>query len=125
MKYINLLILLMFVTAFGFQTNNFYDSKNIQQATFVPTPKVIPQSVPIFDDPIDKSKHKGQIQINPAPFPFNLTHPYVVWIDGEKADLSLKEVKALAKTLNLTLEKPKDTAEIHSGDGWLRPKIIK
>lgn len=125
MKYINLLILLVFVTAFGFQTNNFYDSKNIQQATFVPASKVIPQPIPIFDDPIDKSKHKGQIQINPAPFPFNITHPYVVWIDGEKADLNLKEVKALAKTLNLTLEKPKDTSEIHSGDGWLRPKIIQ
>lgn len=123
MKYINTIILLVFVTAFGFQSNNVAVPTNIKQATFAPISKIDP--MPDLIEEIDKTKHQGQIQINPAPFPFNITHPYVVWVNGEKADLNLKEIKALAKTLNLTLEKPKDTAELHAGDGWLRPLEIE
>lgn len=122
MKYINVIILLTIFTAFGFQTNSITKPINVEQSTMISDQKI--KNIPPFLEPIDKSKYKGQIQINPAPFPFNLTHPYVVWVDGEKVNLNMKEVKTLAKTLNLSLERPKDTTEIHSGDGWLHPLDI-
>lgn len=130
MKYINIIILLIFVTAFGFQSNNVAVPTNIKQSTFAPKLKTktkVAERILMDNnfEEIDKSQYKGQIQINPAPFPFNITHPYVVWVDGAKVNLSLRETKALAKALDLPLEAPKDTAELHAGSGWLQPLNIK
>jgi hypothetical protein len=63
------------------------------------------------------------IQINRIPHPLNVDGnlPYVVWVDGKRLPLNSNEVKLLAKSLGLKFEQPKDTARIHSGDGWMRP----
>jgi len=67
-----------------------------------------------------------EIQINRLPHPFNLNGsiPYAIWVDGKKLKLTPKETQALAESLNLKFEQPEDTAEIHSGEGWLFPKKI-
>jgi hypothetical protein len=73
----------------------------------------------------------AEVQINPLPHPFNVNGriPYAVWVNGKKISLNSLETKALAKSLNLEFKQPKDTAQIHSGEGWLYPlpskKLIK
>ena len=63
------------------------------------------------------------IQINRIPHPLNIDGnlPYVVWVDGKRLPLNSREVKLLAKSLGLKFEQPKDTARIHSGEGWIHP----
>ena len=62
-----------------------------------------------------------QIQINSVPHPFNISGSYVVWVNKKRVKLGRSQVNFLAKTLNLSLERPKDTAELHNGNGWIRP----
>lgn len=64
---------------------------------------------------------KYNVQINPVPFPFNMTGSYVVWVNNERVHLDKKQLDTLVSKLNLSTERPKDTAEIHNGEGWLRP----
>lgn len=64
---------------------------------------------------------KYNVQINPVPFPFNATGSYVVWVNNEKVNLNKKQLNALVSKLNLPTTKPKDTAKIHNGEGWLKP----
>ena len=72
------------------------------------------------------SKHVNtpttEIQINPIPHPLNINGmiPYVVWIDGKRADLKPLEVRKLALSLDLPLN-VRGTAEMHAGAGWLEP----
>jgi len=63
-----------------------------------------------------------EIQINPIPHPLNINGmiPYVVWIDGKRADLKPLEVRKLALSLDLPLN-VRGTAEMHAGAGWLEP----
>lgn len=63
------------------------------------------------------------IQINRLPHPFNINGnmPYQVWVDGVRVPLNSKEAKELVKSLDLKFVQPDDTAEIHSGAGWLHP----
>ena len=69
----------------------------------------------------DKSKI-SEIQINPVPHPFRLMiGEYAVWINRKKVHLNNDQLKNLMATFNLPEEKPKDTAQIHMGKGWLRP----
>ena len=79
-----------------------------------PTPPSLPQSL----IPVD-----ADIQINSIPHPFNLNGnmPYAVWVDGRRLALSMQETQSLAKSLNIKFTQPKDTAEIHMGNGWQRP----
>jgi hypothetical protein len=70
---------------------------------------------------IPTSPPKYNVQINPVPFPFNITGSYVVWVNNEKVNLNKQQLDALVSKLNLPTEKPKDTAKIHNGEGWLRP----
>ena len=63
----------------------------------------------------------NEIQINPAPHPFHMTHPYVIWVNGERLPMSKQDIILVAKEFNLSLEPPEDTAELHNGEGWLRP----
>ena len=65
----------------------------------------------------------AEVQINPLPHPFNLNGnvPYAVWVNGKRLPLNNAQVKELAYTLDLKFKQPKDTAQIHSGEGWLRP----
>lgn len=64
----------------------------------------------------------SEIQINPIPHPLNINGmiPYVVWIDGKRADLNPLEVRKLALSLDLPLN-VRGTAEMHAGAGWLEP----
>tara|TARA_Y100000361_G_scaffold2433_2_gene2094 strand:+ start:3611 stop:4012 length:402 start_codon:yes stop_codon:yes gene_type:complete len=80
-----------------------------------------PTPTPPLLTPID-----ADIQINRIPHPFNLngSRPYAIWVDGKRLHLSPKETRALALSLNLEFTQPKDTAEIHNGDGWQRPLEI-
>lgn len=74
-----------------------------------------------LDSYIDEPIH--EIQINPAPLPFYLTHPYTIWVNGKKLKIPNRDVMLIAKELNLSLEPPKDTASLHNGDGWQRPLV--
>jgi hypothetical protein len=64
-----------------------------------------------------------EIQINPAPYPFHMIHPYVIWVNGERLVISKKDVILIAEEFNLSLKPPKNTAELHSGNGWLSPLV--
>lgn len=83
------------------------------------------RSKPLPDLPdhflLPTSPPQYNVQINPVPFPFNITGSYVVWVNNEKINLNKSQVNALAKHLNLPLSNPKDTAQIHNGLGWLEP----
>jgi hypothetical protein len=59
-----------------------------------------------------------EIQINPVPYPFHLTMPYVIWVNGERLDIPKKEIILIAKEFNLSLDPPKNTALLHNGAGW-------
>jgi hypothetical protein len=86
-----------------------------------PPPNILPpSSPPLFVPPFSELT---RIQINPIPHPFNLNGdvPYAVWLNGEKLNLSSKEVRALAASLNLKFKQPTNTAQIHNGEGWLSP----
>ena len=64
------------------------------------------------------------IQVNSLPHPFNLngTLPYQVWVDGERLPLRGEKVDKIIELLDLgEFKQPEDTAEIHNGEGWLRP----
>lgn len=65
-----------------------------------------------------------EIQINSAPMPFFLAHPYVVWVNGERIYLSRMQTFELARHLGLPLDPPQDTLELHRGDGWDTPLSI-
>lgn len=70
---------------------------------------------------IDEPIH--EIQINPTPHPFHITHPYAIWVNGKKLKIPNRDIILIAKELNLSLEPPKDTVSLHNGDGWQRPLI--
>jgi hypothetical protein len=64
------------------------------------------------------------VQVNSLPHPFNLggSMPYQVWVNGERLPLNGDKAKQIVNLLDLEpFEQPTDTAEIHSGAGWLRP----
>lgn len=83
-----------------------------------PPPNIVPPTLPPSFIPID-----ADVQINRIPHPFNLngSRPYAIWVDGKRLHLNSTETRALANSLNLKFTQPKDTAEIHNGDGWQRP----
>lgn len=68
------------------------------------------------------------VQVNSLPHPFNLDGrmPYQVWVNGERLPLNGDKAKQIVSLLDLgPFEQPKDTAEIHSGAGWMRPFPIQ
>ena len=86
-----------------------------------PPPIIVPPTPPPNYTP--NILELAEIQINPIPHPFNLngSRPYAVWVNGKRLPLSSHEIRALAQSLNLKFEQPKDTAQIHNGEGWQRP----
>ena len=64
-----------------------------------------------------------EIQVNRLPHPFNVNGrvPFQVWVDGTRLPLNSNEAIAITKSLNLKFTQPEDTAEIHSGEGWIHP----
>lgn len=86
-------------------------------------PPVVKQDFPETKIKTAQLQAAPEIQVNRLPHPFNVDGhlPYQVWVDGERLKLNSPEARTIIKTLNLKFEQPKDTAEIHSGAGWLRP----
>jgi hypothetical protein len=66
------------------------------------------------------------VQVNTLPSPFNINGklPFAVWVDGKKLPMNSKQSKMIVQTLNIKFVEPKNTAQIHSGEGWLYPKPI-
>ena len=68
------------------------------------------------------------VQVNSLPHPFNLDGrmPYQVWVNGQRLPLNGDKAKQIVSLLDLgPFEQPEDTAEIHSGAGWMRPFPIQ
>ena len=61
------------------------------------------------------------IQINPVPHPFNITGSHVIWVNKQKLRINRKQLNEIVQHLNLPTGRPKDTAQLHLGEGWLRP----
>jgi hypothetical protein len=49
--------------------------------------------------------------------------PYAVWINGERVQMPRKDIILIAKELNLSLDPPDNTAELHNGAGWQKPLV--
>jgi len=66
-----------------------------------------------------------KVQINSVPMPFHMAHCYIVWVNGKRVMLNPAETIQLAESLNLPTYPPKDTKELHNGEGWHKPlKIV-
>ena len=89
-----------------------------------PPPSLLPPPPPNFT-PTKQSVLN--IQVNPIPHPFNLngTIPYAIWVNGKPLPMSYDLSQNVAQALRLEFKQPKDTAKIHSGEGWLYPLKIK
>jgi hypothetical protein len=91
----------------------------------VPPPPPPPNILPPSDPPsfIPSLDEVAEIQVNPIPHPFNLNghFPYAVWVDGQRLKLTPQEMNQLIVALDLKFEQPKNTKNIHNGEGWLYP----
>ena len=74
---------------------------------------------------IPLSPPEYNIQINSVPFPFNITHTHVIWVNNRRLNISRKQLDVIVQHLNLSTDRPKDTAQIHNGEGWMRPFKIE
>ena len=109
-------ILLLFT--FGCQSNKVeedFDFPPPPPPPPLPTHFLIPTAPPNFIPDI------REIQINSVPHPFHISGAYVVWVNKKKLNLNKHEVDQLVKHLDLSMEIPKNTAQIQSGEGWLFP----
>ena len=86
-----------------------------------PPPNITPDS-----DPPNYIPDLKNIQVNALPSPLNMNGnlPFAVWVDGKKLPMNSKQSQMIVKTLNIKFVEPKNTAEIHSGEGWLYPRSI-
>jgi hypothetical protein len=66
---------------------------------------------------------KTEVQLNRVPHPFSIngSFGFVVWVDGQRLNLNSLQLKELTDFLEINYERPKDTQEIHGGEGWLVP----
>lgn len=106
-------ILLLFT--FGCQSNKVEKELDIPEPPPLPKHFLIPTTPPNFIYDI------REIQINSVPHPFHISGAYVVWVNKKKLNLNKHEVDQLVKHLDLSMEIPKNTAQIQSGEGWLFP----
>ena len=65
-----------------------------------------------------------KVQINSVPMPFHIAHCYIVWVNGKRVMLNATETIQLAESLSLPIDPPKDTKELHNGEGWHKPLRI-
>ncbi len=119
MKYLSIILVLFFWSCS--HTNKVIDAIDYPMPPPAPPPNILPfTSPPNFKPDVTEL---AEVQINPLPHPFNLngSRPYAVWVNGKRLALNSHEVRALAQSLNLEFTQPKDTAQIHNGEGWLFP----
>lgn len=84
-----------------------------------PPPSLLPPSpAPTFIPTFPKD---AIVQINSIPSPLNINGeiPLVVWVNGKQLELNNYQLKAIASTLNIKEDEQQNTAELHSGKGWL------
>jgi hypothetical protein len=81
-----------------------------------PPPNILPDTPPPNYIPDIKS-----IQVNTLPSPFNINGklPFAVWVDGEMLPMNSKQSLMIVQALNIEFKEPKNTAQIHRGEGWL------
>ena len=98
------------------ETSSFFDAPPPP-----PPPNILPDTAPPKYIPQFEN-----IQVNTIPHPFNINGrmPFAVWVDGQKLPINSKESKAIVQALDIKFKQPKDTAQIHRGEGWLYPKKI-
>lgn len=112
-----ILFIINSVLLFGLIVSNTHESTMDTNSTSVVDP------TEIFK-PTGRLQAAPGVQVNSLPHPFNLDGrmPYQVWVNGERLPLNGDKAKQIVNLLDLgPFEQPKDTAEIHSGAGWLRP----
>jgi len=96
-------------------------NRDIAEFAPPPPPNIMPDTPAPNYIPNIKS-----IQVNTLPSPFNMNGrlPFAVWVDGKKLPMNSKQSLMIVQTLNIKFKEPKDTAQIHRGEGWLYPKPI-
>ena len=111
-------ILVLFT--FGCQTQKVERTINLPPPPLPDLPKHFtpPTAPPNFTPDI---RDVYNIQINPVPHPFHITHEYIVWVNKKRVRLDSNQLESLMKILNLKRHHPNNTAEIQSGAGWLKP----
>jgi hypothetical protein len=62
-----------------------------------------------------------KIQINSVPHPLHLGQPYAIWVNKRRVNIGIIKLNELMILLDLPTKPPKNTAELHSGKGWLFP----
>lgn len=104
----------------GCQSNKIEEKIDLPRSRLPDLPKhfLSPIAPPNF---IPDIREVHNIQINPVPHPFNITHSHVIWVNNKKLIINQKQLNEIVQHLNLSTERPKDTAQIHNGDGWLQP----
>lgn len=104
---------------FGCQSNERFESST-PPPPLPPLPKhfLPPTAPPNFTPDI---RQAYDIQINPVPHPFSIAGSHVIWVNNEKLKINQRQLNEIVKHLNLSTKRPKDTAQIHFGEGWLRP----
>ena len=75
-----------------------------------------------FEDP---ETRPVLMEINSIPPPFNLNgrSPYILWVNGVKADLPMEDLVYLVNKVGVENIKPIEIADIHQG--WLWPHFVK
>jgi|TARA_B110000305_G_C19390028_1_gene614325 hypothetical protein len=89
-----------------------------------PPPLVSPPNPPPSFTPI--MGKLNEVQINEVPHPFNLNGhiPCVVWVNGKQLTITPREAQNLANAVNLESRERIGTAQLNSGEGWLKPLTI-
>lgn len=117
MRKINHKLLPIFFLAFSACTKK----QDLLLAPPPPPPFSLPPSpAPTFIPTFPKD---AIVQINSIPSPLNINGeiPLVVWVNGKQLELNNYQLKAIASTLNIKEDEQQNTAELHSGKGWLEP----
>ena len=67
------------------------------------------------------------IEVNSVPFPFNISgyNPYVLWINGKRFRYDKNELIKIVEKVGMDNIPTLDPADIHNGDGWQRPHLVK
>lgn len=107
-----------------YKTNN---SDQTQNASVTAEPDAVKPKAGPFSLGAQPPPTPG-VQVNSLPHPFNLngSMPYQVWVNGKRLPLNSERANEIVGLLDLEpFEQPEDTAEIHSGAGWLRPLQVQ
>lgn len=109
---------IFFLLLFGCQSNKVEEKLDLPIPPPLPRHFLPPIAPPNFTPDI---RDVYNIQINPVPHPFAISGRYAVFVNKQKIILNNHQINELISVLDLPKKKPEDTAELHSGNGWLTP----